>query len=77
MHYLFCLNLFKEKDNLRNAILNQISMSYFKFWYLVQGVTHIFIHALNICWPLPKYQVYIVGLDLFLSFDLNNNESAS
>lgn len=44
MCYPFCLNHFKEKDNLRNIMLNQISISYFKFWYLAQDVMHLFMH---------------------------------
>lgn len=49
MYYPFCLNHFKEKDNLRNTVVSQTSTNCFKFWYLVQDVIHLFIHALDIC----------------------------
>lgn len=77
MYYPFCLNHFKEKDNLRNTVVSQTSTNCFKFWYLVQDVIHLFIHALDICWALIKYQAYIVGLYVFISLNLNNNEPAS
>ena len=52
MNYPFCLNLFFKKgkeDNLRNAIVNHTSISYFNFRYLVQDVIYLFIHALTLC----------------------------
>lgn len=61
----------KEKDNLRNAILNQISISCFKFQCLFQDV------ILDSFMYVTKYQTGIVGLYVFISFDVNNSEPAS
>lgn len=38
---------------------------------------HIFIHVLDTCWALIKYQAHTVGIYVFTSFDLNNSEPAN
>lgn len=35
---------------------------------------HTFIHVLDTCWALIKYQAHAVGIYVFTSFDLNNSD---